>query len=331
MSALGAMPFFILRFSIVRFIFTSSMIRTAKESSIVVVSSWLITTSGRPQTGSGIMTMQFVPGLKLGSLSNLILPPVRSTKCFAIARPRPVPGAPPRCTKRSNNFFCSPFGIPGPVSAHSNRTNFPSHVIESFIDPDTVYLIAFVTTFVMTCCILCASPMTQSFALTSQLCKKETPDRTEGRSILWTLISTACKEIGTAFNVILPSSIFRTSSRLFMIDDMNPVHNCIPATKLLADSGRSSGMAFRALSIAPSGFLNSCAKYAVMFRSVSTLASCAAFRCNISASSRECLLSSVTSCATPTTPTTLFSGSRLVVALTSRYRVCPDLLTISSS
>jgi hypothetical protein len=32
---------------------------------------------------------------------------------------------------------------------------------------------------------------------------------------------------------------------------MNPEHNCIPAMSVLADSGKPSGMAFRALSIAP--------------------------------------------------------------------------------
>ena len=37
-----------------------------------------------------------------------------------------------------------------------------------------------------------------------------------------------------------------------MIDDMNPEHNCIPDISVLADSGNPSGMAFRALSIAPS-------------------------------------------------------------------------------
>ena len=41
--------------------------------------------------------------------------------------------------------------------------------------------------------------------------------------------------------------------------------------------------------------------------------------------SRSLLLDSITSCATPTKPTILFSASLLVVAFTSKYRVSPLL------
>mmetsp|Transcript_28790 Transcript_28790/g.58962 ORF Transcript_28790/g.58962 Transcript_28790/m.58962 type:complete len:212 (-) Transcript_28790:706-1341(-) len=149
--ALGAIPLLILLLNIDLFIATSSIKRNDKVWSIRVFESSFTTTSGGLQTANGIFTTQDVPGLIVGSLWKQIDPPVRSTRCFAIASPRPVPGAPPRWTKRSNSLFCSLRGIPGPVSAHSNRTYSCSHSITRVMEPEVVYLMAFVTTFVMTC------------------------------------------------------------------------------------------------------------------------------------------------------------------------------------
>mmetsp|Transcript_11224 Transcript_11224/g.16478 ORF Transcript_11224/g.16478 Transcript_11224/m.16478 type:complete len:203 (+) Transcript_11224:550-1158(+) len=202
-----------------------------------------------------------------------MVPPDRSTKCFAIASPSPVPGAPPLCTKRSNSFLCSPIGIPGPVSAHSKTTFLPYHRIDIFIDPDAVYLIAFVITFVKTCCILCLSPRTQSLSSVSYDFKNWTDRFTDESSIWWISSSRFDSDIGAGFRVIFPSSIFRTSRRLFIIEDMKLLQSLIPCTRLFAESLISSGIAFKALSIAPKGLRNSWAKYAVMFRSVSTFAS----------------------------------------------------------
>mmetsp|Transcript_16445 Transcript_16445/g.35793 ORF Transcript_16445/g.35793 Transcript_16445/m.35793 type:complete len:200 (+) Transcript_16445:830-1429(+) len=191
--------------------------------------------------------------------------------------------------------------------------------------PDTVYLIALDTTFVNTCSMRWASPSTQSFPLTLISFRKSTPGRTLGDSILWTLCKSFQIDVGARPSCNFPSSILRTSNKLFMMEAMNAVHNCIPDTKLCALSGRSSGMAARAESMAPSGFLSSWAKYAVMFRSVSTLASWEARRVCISRRALACFLSSVTSWATPTTPMMLASESLRVVALTNRTTGSPDL------
>ena len=152
--ALGAMPLFTRRLSIVRFIVISSIIKNDIGSSIMVYSSCTSSIlSGSSQRSRGNSKKHVVPGLSVGSLSKPIFPPTRSTRCFAIAKPKPVPGAPPRCTKRWNNFDWCFLGIPGPVSIHSNRNIFPFHFMESKIEPTVVYFIAFVITLVKTCCI----------------------------------------------------------------------------------------------------------------------------------------------------------------------------------
>jgi hypothetical protein len=63
------------------------------------------------------------------------------------------------------------------------------------------------------------------------------PGLTDGRSILWTPFNSLFKEIGDCISFIFPSSIFRRSSRLFMIEDNTPVHNCMPDIRLLAQLG----------------------------------------------------------------------------------------------
>ena len=130
MREFGAIPFMIRRFSIIRFILISSITRNDIGSSIKAVLS-STTLSGASQLGSAIITMHRVPALTAGSLSNRIEPPAKSTRCFAIANPSPVPGAPPRCTNRWKSFSCSLLGIPGPVSSQTNLTMPSSQLIDS--------------------------------------------------------------------------------------------------------------------------------------------------------------------------------------------------------
>ncbi len=90
------------------------------------------------------MTIQLVPILTEGSLSKKIEPPISSTKGFAMANPHPVPGSPPRWTKRWKSFSWSLFGIPGPVSSHSKRrVSLSCHPNFSVIEPVPVYLMLF--------------------------------------------------------------------------------------------------------------------------------------------------------------------------------------------
>ena len=84
---------------------------------------------------------------------------------------------------------------------------------------------------------------------------KSTPGFTDGRSILCTLDKMFERLKGDFVSVSIPSSILRTSSRLFMTEDMKLVQSCMPAIRDLAVSGRSSGMLFRAESIALKGLL----------------------------------------------------------------------------
>ena len=90
------------------------------------------------------MTIQLVPTLTDGSLSKKIEPSISSTRCFAMANPKPVPGSPPLWTKRWKSFFWSCFGMPGPVSSHSKRrVSLSIHPNFSVIEPVPVYLILF--------------------------------------------------------------------------------------------------------------------------------------------------------------------------------------------
>jgi hypothetical protein len=99
---------------------------------------------GASQGGRGRMTMQLVPILTDGSLSKKMEPSINSTKCFAMANPKPVPGSPPRWTKRWKSFSWSRFGIPGPVSSHSKRrVSLSCHPNVSVIEPVPVYLMLF--------------------------------------------------------------------------------------------------------------------------------------------------------------------------------------------
>mmetsp|Transcript_7198 Transcript_7198/g.14173 ORF Transcript_7198/g.14173 Transcript_7198/m.14173 type:complete len:208 (-) Transcript_7198:628-1251(-) len=122
---LGAMFLSSLRLSIVLFIVMSSMMRNLSDSLMVSVILTGLGCSEGSHIWKGIVTMQSVPAFTLGSETNLIVPPARSTRCFAMASPRPVPGAPPLCTKRLKSSFCWLRGIPGPVSLHAN-TQFPA-------------------------------------------------------------------------------------------------------------------------------------------------------------------------------------------------------------
>ena len=80
------------------------------------------------------------------------------------------------------------------------------------------------------------------------------------------LFKISVKLVASKLSSILPSSIFRTSRRLFMIEDMKLVHIVIESTSSLTAGSRIGGMTERAMSMAWSGLRNSWAKYAVMFR-----------------------------------------------------------------
>jgi hypothetical protein len=86
---------------------------------------------------------------------------------------------------------------------------------------------------------------------------KSTPGRTDGVSILWTDCISSVREIGVDFRIILPSSIFLTSSKLFMMEAMKPVHSFMAFTKYRALPFKSSGIEIRALSIACNGLRSS--------------------------------------------------------------------------
>ena len=148
----------------VRFIVISSTINMLMGCSIGTISfEGSSTSTGAVHSCKGREAIQVVPGRCVGSLSNQMEPPINVTSFFAIAKPRPDPGAPPRCVKRSNKLACSSLGIPGPVSRHSSRTLFNvSHPAYIVTDPALVYLIAFDTILYMICSNRCTSPNTQS-------------------------------------------------------------------------------------------------------------------------------------------------------------------------
>mmetsp|Transcript_14395 Transcript_14395/g.42207 ORF Transcript_14395/g.42207 Transcript_14395/m.42207 type:complete len:270 (+) Transcript_14395:439-1248(+) len=186
--ALGAIHFLSRRPSMVRFISMSSMTRKESGSLITFLAPAFppAAPSGRRATSSsprgdshcrrGRRITHVVPGRIVGSDSKYMLPPPRSTMFLAMARPRPDPGAPPRCTNFLNSRPCSDLGMPGPVSMQSNLTNFSatplppllslmtprSHRTRSVTVPSVVYLMALVTTFVSTCWRRCESARTQS-------------------------------------------------------------------------------------------------------------------------------------------------------------------------
>jgi hypothetical protein len=116
---------------------------------------------------------------------------------------------------------------------------------------------AFVTTFVNTCCIRWESPNAHSGPPLMDAFMNLTVGRTDGISILWTDFIRSLREMGVFFRIILPSSIFLTSSKLFIMEAMKPVQSFMAFTKDRAPSLKSSGIEIRALSIACKGLRSS--------------------------------------------------------------------------
>mmetsp|Transcript_8550 Transcript_8550/g.17348 ORF Transcript_8550/g.17348 Transcript_8550/m.17348 type:complete len:253 (+) Transcript_8550:429-1187(+) len=151
-----AMNFLILRLSMVRFMVTSSMIRKRSGVSMGISSTSLVPLFESPRscaawTGhlvKGMLTTHVVPGFTSGSDMKWMEPLQISTRCFAMASPRPVPGAPPLWTNLPKRFFCMFFGMPGPVSVQWNTPYFPSQRKLREMLPVFVYLMALVITLV---------------------------------------------------------------------------------------------------------------------------------------------------------------------------------------